>query len=41
MLGMDSEYVNMADGTTLEDTIQNLKKYIDDIVANILNNMGK
>ena len=39
MLGTDAEYVDMEDGTTLEDTIQNLKQYIDDNVANILGGM--
>lgn len=36
MLGTNAEYVDMEDGTTLEETVQNLKQYIDDNVANIL-----
>src|SRR5699024_1349295 len=28
MLGTNAEYVDMEDGTTLEETIQNLKQYI-------------
>lgn len=39
MLGTDAEYVDMEDGTTLEETVQNLKQYIDDNVANILGGM--
>ena len=39
MLGTNAEYVDMEDGTTLEDTIQDLKQYIDDNVANILGGM--
>ena len=39
MLGTNAEYVDMEDGTTLEETVQNLKQYIDDNVANILGGM--
>ena len=39
MLGTNAEYVDMEDGTTLEDAIQDLKQYIDDSIANILGGM--
>lgn len=36
MLGADADYIEMEDGSTLENTIKDLKQYIDDNVENIL-----
>lgn len=36
VLSTDAEYIDMEDGTTLEETIQNLKEYIDSSISNIL-----
>lgn len=36
MLGTEAAYITMADGTTLEETIQNLKNYIDETIQSVL-----